>query len=108
MSDPTNDDDTEAADGRIAYAPKWVRNRGARDPDHLTSPSIADTEFAQHDDSSLAEQLIDPPRTARSLNSRLNEARQARSAWHQAAESMFPRSRATDFRARLVSSLART
>ena len=87
MSDPTNDDDTKAPDGHVAYAPRWARNRGARDPDHLTSPSIADTEFPQHDDRSLAEQLIDPPRTARSLNSRLTEARQARSGWHQAADS---------------------
>lgn len=91
MSDPTNDDDTEADHGHVAYAPKWAHNRGDRDPGHLTSPSIADSEFPQHDD--LAEQLIEPPRTARSLNSRLNEARRARSSWDQAAESRLPRSR---------------
>lgn len=91
MSDPTNDDDTEADHGHVAYAPKWAHNRGDRDPGHLTSPSIADSEFPQHDD--LAEQLIEPPRTARSLNSRLNEARRARSGWDQAAESRLPRSR---------------
>jgi branched-chain amino acid transport system substrate-binding protein len=92
MSDPTDDYDTDATDGHVAYAPKSVRNRGARDPDHLTSPSIADSDFPQ-DDRFFAKQPVDPPRTARSLNSRLAEARQARSSWHQAADNMLLRSR---------------
>ena len=94
MSDPTNGDDTEASGGHIAYAPKWARERPARDPDHLDSPSIADAGFPQHDERSLADEPADPPRTVRSLNDRLTEARQARSARYQPAESMLPRNSA--------------
>jgi len=94
MSDPTNGDDTEASGGHIAYAPKWAREHPARDPDHLDSPSIADAGFPQHDERSLADEPADPPRTVRSLNDRLTEARQARSARYQPAESMLPRNSA--------------
>ncbi len=86
MSDPTNED-TDLPGGHIAFAPKWVRDRGSRDPDHLTSPSIAETDFPD------AEQLINSPRPPRSLNSRLDEVRPERSYWDQAAESGLPRSR---------------
>lgn len=86
MSDPTKDDDIEPPDGHVAYAPRWARNRAARNPDHLDSPSIADADFTQHDVRSLTEALIDPPRTPRSLNSRLAEGRQVPSARHLAAE----------------------
>ena len=94
MSDPTNGDDTEASGGHIAYAPKWAREHPARDPDHLDSPSIADAGFPQHDERSLADEPADPPRTVRSLNDRLTEAGQARSARYQPAESMLPRNSA--------------
>ncbi|MFY9898647.1 MAG: ABC transporter substrate-binding protein [Xanthobacteraceae bacterium] len=85
MSSSNNDNETRS--GRLAYAPKWARQLGAPDLDRLGSPSIADTEFPQHNDQSLpTEDFVDQPRDDRSLNSRLEEVQRARSARSQGRE----------------------
>jgi ABC-type branched-subunit amino acid transport system substrate-binding protein len=83
----SSNNDNETRSGRLANAPKWARELGAPDLDRLGSPSIADTEFPQHNDQSLpTDDFIDQPRGDQSLISRLEEVQRARSARRQSPE----------------------
>jgi hypothetical protein len=92
MANPT--DYTGTRGDRLAYAPKWARDLEAPDRDRLQSPSIAQSEFAQHQEQSFPnEELVNQPRSDRSLNSLLNEVHFARSARSRSAESVLSRGR---------------
>jgi len=87
MADSTNYTGTRT--DHLAYAPKWARDLEAPDLDRLRSPSIAQSEFSQHHEQSFPnEELVNQPRSDRSLNSLLNEVHLARSARYQSAESV--------------------
>lgn len=80
-------DDSPTRKDHSAYAPKWARELGARDLDHLGSPSIAETEYPPHNEQPLpTEDLFDQPRDDRSLNRRLEEVQRTRSAPRRSPE----------------------
>jgi ABC-type branched-subunit amino acid transport system substrate-binding protein len=80
-------DDSQTRKDHSAYAPKWARELETPNLDRLGSPSIADTEFAQHNEQSLPrEDFFDQPRSDQSLNSRLQEVQRAQTARRPSAE----------------------
>jgi hypothetical protein len=92
MANPT--DYTGTRRDHLAYAPKWARDPEAPDRDRLQSPSIAQSEFAQHHEQLFPnEELVNQPRSDRSLNSLLNEVHIARTARSRSAESVLSKGR---------------